>query len=139
VSQPLVYCVALSLRDTNDELADGMRGMRAARASGVTNVICTVSGLEDDPRELWQIPEARAFCRRLIDTGFVSYLDPLAALNPDPATHYLLRAGFGAGEIWLTAEGRDLSQPVTLTPPMIEDLFNMIRRANAAADALIGE
>jgi hypothetical protein len=137
MSQPLVFLATLTLRDTNEELVHMMRAIKHARESGMTNALCTLGGLNDDPREVWQIPEARAFFRRLVTTGFISYLDPLAALNPDPATHYLLRAGFGACEVWLASEGHDLSKPVTLTRPLLDELWKVLEAANAAADAAL--
>jgi hypothetical protein len=30
---------------------------------------CALDGFNNDPRELGEIPEARALCRRLVDTG----------------------------------------------------------------------
>lgn len=137
---PTVFLANLHLSATNDDLIDMMRKMKAARESGWDSVICSIDGFGDDPRELWQIVEVRAFCRRLITLGFVSYLDVLAGMHPDPSTPNVIRMGLGAGEVWLISEGFDISaQMFTLTPEMVEELTRVMDAANTAADAKLGE
>ena len=138
-TNPIVYAASLSLRDTNEELVEMMRQMRAARQAGVDAVICCVSGFENDPRELWQIPEVRAFFRRLVTHGFISWLDVFAGMNPDPNTPEVLRMGFGACEVWLISEGVDIgAADITLTATVLEDLKAVLHIANEVSDAMIG-
>lgn len=136
---PLVFAASLTLRDTNEELVDMMRQMKAARKAGVDAVICCVSGFENDTRELWQIPEVRAFFRRLVTHGFISWLDVFAGMDPDPNTPEVLRMGFGACEVWLISEGVDIGAAnITLTATMLEDLKAVLHKANEVSDAMIG-
>ena len=47
-----------------------------------SNVVCTVRGFSDDKRNLFEIPEIRAFCRRVVNLGFISYLDFTTTVPP---------------------------------------------------------
>jgi hypothetical protein len=137
---PAVFLANLHLSATNDDLRDMMRNMKAARETGWDHVICTIDGFANDSRELWQIPEVRAYCRRLMTTGFVAYLDVFAGINPDPATHPLVRQGFGSGEVWLIGEGVDIGQPkFVLEAETVERLRVALFQANKASDAAIGQ
>jgi len=139
-TNPTVFLANLHLSATNDDLIDMMRQMKAAREAGWDSVICSIDGFGDDPRELWQIVEVRAFCRRLVTLGFVSYLDVLAGMNPDPSTPNVIRMGFGAGEVWFISEGLDISaQMFTLTPEMIRELSRVMHAANKTSDAKLGK
>lgn len=139
-----VLVMEVFLTDSNEDIIDKMRAMRQARADRFyTNVICTVSGWADDPRELWDIPEVRAFCGRLVTLGFVSYLDYSTTL--DPRASAFVRTGFGAAEVWLTAEGRfgpKLGAQMLADARFAEQVLDDIRRAvvssNGTADAVLG-
>lgn len=136
---PIVYAASLTLRDTNEELVEMMRQMKAARQAGFDAVICCVSGFENDRRELWQIPEVRAFFRRLVTHGFISWLDVFAGMNPDPNTPEVLRMGLGACEVWLISEGVDIgAADMTLTATILEELKAVLNKANEVSDAMIG-
>lgn len=104
-----VLVMEVFLSDSNDDLVEKMRAMRQARTDPFyTNVVCGISGWADDPRELWEVVEVRAFCRRLVALGFVAYLDRatwLGTLMPDDWRSKVLLAGLGAAEVWLIAEG----------------------------------
>ena len=68
-------------------LEELVRTREAAMAS-CQRVTLFVDGYDDDPREVWQIPEARAFVRRLF--AQFPYLFFLAMTEPQPATLELL-------------------------------------------------
>src|ERR1700722_18915561 len=78
-----VLIVDLGLDATNYDLLDQMRVMKRAREERFyPHVVAQIRGFGDDPRELYDIPEVRAFCRRLVNLGFVSYLEVTTLINP---------------------------------------------------------
>ena len=69
-----VLFVELGLDATNEDILDQMRVMKKARMDrAYDSVVCSIRGFADDPRELFEIPEVRAFCRRIINLGLISY------------------------------------------------------------------
>ena len=72
---PPVSLIALHPDTPHADLIVLMRGMRLARASGeVPHILCTISGYDDDPRQLRDIPEVVDYLRRLTAVGFISDL-----------------------------------------------------------------
>ena len=128
--------VELGLDATNDELREQMRLMKQVRETrSLPNVICVVRGFDRDPRELWQIPEVRAFCVRLVDQGFISYLDPATHL---PFCPPWARTGFGALEVWLIANGMFTGAALDVSAEDVERFRAVLDRANGVADATVG-
>jgi len=71
-----ILFVELGIDATNDEILDQMRTMKACREDGsYGHVVCTVRGFSEDKRDLFEIPVLRAFCLRVVNLGFISYLD----------------------------------------------------------------
>lgn len=128
--------VELGLDATNDDLREQMRQMKRVReARALPNVICVLRGFDTDPRQLWQIPEVRAFCVRLVDQGFISYLDPATHLPQCPPW---ARTGFGALEVWLIARGMFTGGPLDVGAEHVERFRGELNLANAVADAAVG-
>src|SRR5262245_58531298 len=114
----LVY--QLDARQTDAELIETMRGMRAARLGGalpsggtafvfsrpgagppagpVLTLTVQFTGYNDDPRELDEIPEVRDFCLRLCAMGLPSFLDPATTLRGMPGFNGGI--SLGAFEVW---------------------------------------
>jgi hypothetical protein len=129
--------VDLGLDATNDDLIEQMRTMKAAR-EGTTyrHVIATVRGFGDDPRPLFDIPEVRAFARRLVTLGLISYLDYSTVLDPrQPAEN---KVAWGAAEAWICAEGLAPGGQIRVTPQLLDDIERAVAESNAAADARLG-
>ena len=138
-TNPTVFAARLSLRDTTEEMIDMMRTMKHVRESKWDHIICMISGYDDDPRELWQVPEVRAYTRRLFTTGFVAYLDVFASMNPDPDTCPIVRSGFGSGELWLVMGGHNIvADHFTMTEKMVADFRSDLIAAGRAAEKTVG-
>lgn len=57
------------------ELEDQIRVLAPDILSGKEQPFyMSITGYDNDPRGLWDIPEAREFCQRVIDSGFVGLL-----------------------------------------------------------------
>jgi hypothetical protein len=81
--QKNVLFVDLGIDATNDDILDQMRKMKSCRENRTySNLVCTVRGFSDDKRNLFEIPEVRAFCRRVVNLGFISYLDFTTTVPP---------------------------------------------------------
>ncbi len=124
--------ITLGLDMTNEELLDLMLGMKLSRENGAANVVCFISGFNHDKRELFDIPEVRAFCRRLVDQAFISYLD---FCTNYPGSEF--RNSLGALEIWLTAEGH-MGLHTELTLEMLDEAKEVLLKSNAKADSIFG-
>ena len=102
--KPGLVIQPLELSYTNDELVRLMRWCRDHRERNPNDhIVCTIGGFDDDPRELGQIPEARALCRRLVGIGFISWLDVCTSIPQLKGIG--MEAGLGAFEVWAIAEG----------------------------------
>jgi len=131
-----VLFVDLGIDATNDEIVDQMRTIKACREDGsYCHVVCSVRGFGDDKRSLFEIPEVRAFCRRVVNLGFISYLDFTTTF--DTTVPAIAKDGWGAAEVWLCGEGRLRSQ-MPLTRELIDELKLVVCESNEKADAAIG-
>ncbi len=131
-----VLTVDLGLDATDPDLLDQMRIMKRVREEHrYDRIVCTIRGFTGDPRELYDIPEVRAYCNRLVDLGFISYLDFSTLF--DPKTPELARHGWGASEVWLCSEGR-LKAHNPLTREILNELQQAILKSNERADAGLG-
>ena len=108
---------------------------RCERDGSYGHVVCTVRGFRDDKRSLFDIPEVRAFCRRVVNLGFISYLDFTTTF--DSSVPAIAKDGWGAAEVWLCGEGRLRSQ-MPLTRELIDELKRVVCESNEKADAAIG-
>lgn len=131
-----VLFVELGIDATNDDILDQMRIMKLAREDrSYSNVVCSIRGFAADARELFDIPEVRAFCRRIVNLGFISYLDFSTIFNPQVPD--LAKQSWGAAEVWLCSEGR-LKALNPLTKDILHELQHAVLLSNAKADAALG-
>ena len=123
---------------SNEDILTMMRAMKALRESGShCLVICLIDGFDDDPRDLWDIPEARAFCRRLVSLGFISWLE-FALCDPQTDIDKVAKDGLGALEIWMIAEGK-MHKRTPLTLELVEGAKRAVMKSNRASDRAIGK
>ena len=67
----------------------------------------TISGYDDDSRELWEIPEAIELCKRIISSGLIVVLKGSSQVKELGARDFGgLPAPLGAFEVWAFSEGR---------------------------------
>ena len=105
------FVCSLSSRILNPQIKDHIRlGGHFRNQHGAQGIYCVIDGFNDNPKELGQIPEARAFCSRLCRSGFISILTLTAACpqlfdNSDRLPIAKNGCVFGALEVYLVAEG----------------------------------
>jgi hypothetical protein len=131
-----VLNVDLGLDATDNDIFNQMRIMKRAREERCyDNVVCTIRDFSDDPRELYDIPEVQVYCKRLVDLGFISYLDFSTFFNPK--TPEVAKCGWGASEVWLCSQMR-LKSANLLTHEILNEVKQQISESNKRADAVIG-
>jgi len=131
-----VLFVDLGIDATNDDIVVQMPKMKACREDGsYGHVVCTVRGFSEDNRDLFEIPEVRAFCRRVVNRGFISYLDFTTTF--DSTVPPIAKDAWGAAEVWLCGEGR-LRKQMPLTLELVAELQEVVCESNGKADAVIG-
>jgi len=131
-----ILFVELGIEATNDDILDQMRKMKACREDGsYSYVVCTVRGFGDDERRLFEIPEVRAFCRRIVNLGFISYLDFTTTF--DSRVPAIAKDAWGATEVWLCGENR-MRARMPLTRKLLDELQQAVSASNEKADAALG-
>jgi hypothetical protein len=113
-----------------------MRTMKRAREERRCDyVVCSIDGFNDDPRELWEVPDVRELCRRLVACGFISYLE-FATLICAEAPPFV-RQHWGATEVWLCSMGL-LGRHTCLTAELLDEMQRVVCESNDKADSLLG-
>jgi hypothetical protein len=136
-----VMCISLESNMTDNEIKECIQLMIPACIARTRGFCLTISGFDDDPRELWQIPEATEFMRRLVDLGFISALEVSTTaieLLPIYAKGKQL-PGFGALEVWMCGTGRMSLGSMDVTRPVIEDFHKALQAANRKAQTVCDE
>ena len=131
-----VLAVRIQSGITDAQALDLMRNMKAHREAVATgHVVCTFDGYADDGRELNDIPEVRECCRRLVASGFVSYLDFSTQFPPGQSE--VVRAGLGAAEVYLIGQNR-FRPGLPATKGLFAEVASVVKRSNVRADARLG-
>ncbi len=126
--------IGVASDETDDEIRDFMREMKAARERRSGPIVCLLGDYDRDPREVFQIPEARATCRRLCELGFIAYLDVSTSLAPGhPASQ-----AYGAAEVWMCAENRLKLGTTEYPESLIDEIEQVLMRANQIAEETLG-
>jgi hypothetical protein len=134
-----LHIVKLSIRYGREELLDQMRQMHWVRQDNpAARVVCTISDFDHDPRELYEIPEVRTFCQRLVDIGFIADLDAFTSIPGGSALP--LPVGLGALEVWALSQGFVPQAGKTeVTEPMLTRFRAVLRECNRRADLALAE
>jgi hypothetical protein len=126
--------VVTSVDQTDEELVTTARNV-AGQVPGKTRlVILTISGYDDDPRELHEIPEAMGHLRRLVEFGFISILTRSGVLPELGGLGMDQRFVYGALEVWAFAEGMNVGPRLDLSKSDVDRFTNEV--FPAAGEAL---
>ncbi|HYH65580.1 MAG TPA: hypothetical protein VD866_12860 [Urbifossiella sp.] len=130
---PFLLMLNLHPAESNADILDRMRLAKDARERGTaTNIVCVIDTFDDDPREIEDIPEARAFVRRLVALGFPAYLDLIPSADPR------LNGALGAAELICMAAGKFPLPAGAVGPAMVDELNAGIANARRIATAALG-
>jgi hypothetical protein len=134
-----LHVVKLSIRYGREKLLDQMGQMNQVRRQNpAARVVCTISDCDNDPRELYEIPEVRTFCQRLVDIGFIADLDAFTSV-PGGST-LPLPVGLGAFEVWALSQGLvPQTGKAEVTEAMLTRFRAVLRECNRRADLALAE
>jgi hypothetical protein len=133
---PSVFVARVCTEIDTGCLYDLTKRMKEVRETAeYTNVIATFDFIPVDSPELVDIPEVRAECRRLLDTGFASYLDHSTQIPPGQLPE--IRCGLGFAEVYLIANNR-LRPGIRATAGLMEEVRQAMFECNAIADSVFG-
>lgn len=128
----------LSLADdmTDAEIKECIQDMIPVCKVKKQGFCLTISGYDEDPRELWQIPSAVGFMKRLCELGLISALE-VSTTSPD-----LLRTefkalklpGFGALEVWMCATNRMVKGSNDIDDATLKAFHRDLQLANVQAE-----
>lgn len=106
------------------------------RATG-KSLFLSISGYDHDPRELHQIPEVRALCQRIVESGFIDLLGDAEAIG-DTQRIYIDRLS-----CWLMAQDAVLlgqggrGGQLHVSPAMHEEFARVLEGARAKVDRIV--
>jgi hypothetical protein len=90
-----------------------------------------IPSFDDDPRELWEIPEVKTLCSRLVESGFISVLGIL----PTQSSQRGLLSGY---TVWKMSLGEITDYgPYRITSEDMEEFYEVLMEANAKCDRLV--
>lgn len=127
MKQLILLSLEIGMPET--QIIKAMRGMRKLRQKipEDLSIVAGIHGYGSDPRELWEIPEVRTFAVKLVELGFIAYLDPMPTDLTGPSRP------FTAIDIWLLSQGR-LEPEVTVD---MRELKEAMDAAQAKAESLL--
>jgi hypothetical protein len=135
-----MHIARLSVRYTDEELLDVLRQLHESRKTSRGIYTCMVEGYDDDPRGLYEIPEVRQLCQRLVALGFISELDVTTSMKGlTPAGVPGMDAGLGAFGVWALSRGLIKAPGTTAVPEStLREFFEVLKESNQRADRHLG-
>lgn len=132
MSGKMLLQIGVAMDETNEEIYDYIQKMKHTRETEKNPcILCYIGGWDKDKRELFDIPEVRALCRRFVNLGFISYLDTFGAPPNEPVLCW------GAFEVWLNGEGR-MKANVDITDDLLKEFEVELLKANDKCDKRFG-
>jgi hypothetical protein len=124
-----------TLNELSDLIAEWGPKLRTA-AGGAAYL--SIGGYDNDPRELHQIPEVRALCGRVVDSGFIALVGDAADIGDEQ--HYLIDRRM----CWLISRDAILPGPdgrggrAHISPAMHDEYDRTIEIAQAKVTRILG-
>ena len=115
---------------TDDELLDTLRKMDHICDTSGKGFYIMFHGWDDDPRGLWDIPEAVALMKKIVEMGFLSVLHPVDPPDNQPE-HALAGLLFTGAHVKAIADGTfDRRDDGSISPQI--DVIELMRAINEA-------
>lgn len=121
----IIYQIEKDLTDA--EFIEVIRKFWPIVSTKNRGVYSSIFGYDEDPRELWQIPEVKILCERLVNLGFISILEPTTLFTEEKG----FDAFFGALEIWALSKGLFTFQgDLEMTPELFNEFKVVLSQSN---------
>jgi len=131
-----VLVMALDANMTDEQIKDCVQKMIPICLSKKQGFCLTISNFDGDKRELWAIPEAINFMKRLVDFGLIAGLEVSTNSDIGRTVNGSKLPGFGALEVWMAATGQLITGENEITPVIMDEFYKALGEANAKAQAL---
>jgi hypothetical protein len=127
--------VAIHENLSDDELILLMAYSLEKIKAGGSPITITISGVEDDPREIQHIPRAITLCNRLLKLGFISIQEVSTFFKEIPEAYdpYAL----GSFEIWRIAIGKMENLPMEDIESLFKKFMSELPEFNNLCDELV--
>lgn len=129
---PSTHVLVFTTDLTDEELRGKMRDLGLALRATGTAFMATIMGYEHDSRELQEIPEVIAFCKRLVNLGLISVMEMTTLSEEARQRNPLAKSAWGALEVWMTANNLLKKGQTVVTQQMLDrfaaDLMESNRR-----------
>jgi len=136
-----LMCLSLTADMTDAEIKESMQNMIPVCTAKGQGFCLSISGYDEDRRELWQIPEAIGFMKRLCDLGFISTLEVSTTCSDLLREEYKIKKlpGFGALEVWMCATNRMGNGKNDLDRATMDKFYEALRISNKRAEEVMKE
>jgi len=140
--------IALETHQTDEELQDmtyKLRQALLAEGPEPEGFFMTISGYDDDPRELWEIPEAVDLCQRVVKTGLIALLNLSSRVKELMPERFQECEGPGPGlgalEVWVFAKEKMVSDGQGVPEAKVferdlDEFYNAMSAANTTMNKL---
>ena len=141
-----LMCMSLSTDMSNNEIKECIQQAIPICLANGQGFCLSISGHDQDRRELWQIPEAISFMKRLCNLGFISALE-ISTTCPDLIREQYKQQykgldklpGFGALEIWMCGNNKMGSGKIDINMETMNEFNKALQAANKAAELVMKE
>jgi hypothetical protein len=127
-----------SLLCTTVQITDMIRKIQPVCLENQQGFCLSISGFDDDPRELYQIREVIEFTKRLVKLGFMSCLHVTTTIKdliPEPFKSRRL-PGLGALELWLFAS-EQMKPSLELDKSTFQTFVNDLEASNKIVEYIL--
>ena len=136
-----VMILPLSPKMTDDEIKGCIQQIIPICQSKGVGFCLTISDFDYDKRDLWNIPKAVSFMRRLIDLGLIAGLEMSTQGDGLVRQEYGLKSlpGLGALEVWMGGTGRLANGINDVDKETFNEFLLELKIANAKAKSICRE
>lgn len=120
---------------SDEEIRDCIRESLPVAKAKQCGFCLSVGGYDDDPRELWQIPETKSFFKRLVSLGLISCLEVSTTAKELAKMPGL--PGFGALEVWMCATEKMGVGDNSVGEKEMKEFLSTLERSNSIAEATL--
>jgi hypothetical protein len=133
----------LTSKMSEAEIEEAMKDMAPVCHATKTGFFICVDGYEEDPRELWEIPEVATFFQRLVSSGFISFLEVSATAEGltrlDKEITSIGFPGFGALEVWMISKGMMHAGRTDIDRAEMKKFISDLDAANAKSRVVVSK
>lgn len=138
-----LLCISLDIHMSDEEIKQCIQNMIPVCIEKSQGFCLTIDGFCEDKRDLWNIPEAVVFMKRLCKLGFTSVLEVSTTCSALMKKEYENLTekipGFGALEVWMCATNRMESGKNEMDKATIEIFLDYLSDSNLRAEKISKE